>query len=211
MNYQAVIFDLDGVICSTDRFHYEAWKALADQLHIYFDEEINHRLRGVSRLDSLDIVLERSEKVFSNEEKLRLAEDKNERYKKLLDQMTTADLSEEVRDTLETIKKRGYRIAIGSSSCNTKRILERIGLTHTFDAVSDGTNITYSKPHPEVFLKAAQYLNLAPEQCLVVEDAAAGIEAARRGGFDVAGLGEAAAHEKTTYPLTQFAQLLTVL
>ncbi len=205
MKYKAVIFDLDGVICFTDKYHYQAWKEMADGIGVYFDEVINNRLRGVSRMASLDIILERSEKSYKEKEKL--AAQKNEIYKKLLEQMSPADLSDEVKNTLDELRKRGYKLAIGSSSKNTKMILKQLGLDGYFDAISDGTNITHSKPDPEVFLKAAQFLGMDPEACLVVEDALAGIDAAVAGGFDSAGVGEAATHEKVTYPMETFGDL----
>ena len=205
MKYKAVIFDLDGVICFTDKYHYQAWKEMADGIGVYFDEVINNRLRGVSRMASLDIILERSEKSYKEKEKL--AAQKNEIYKKLLEQMSPADLSDEVKNTLDELRKRGYKLAIGSSSKNTKMILKQLGLDGYFDAISDGTNITHSKPDPEVFLKAAQFLGMDPEACLVVEDALAGIDAAVAGGFDSAGVGEAATHEKVTYPMETFGAL----
>ena len=208
--YKGIIFDLDGVICFTDNYHYQAWKKLADRLGIYFDEVINNRLRGVSRMASLEIILEKSEKEYSQEEKEAFAEEKNETYKELLQQMSPADLSDEVRDTLEELRKRGYKLAIGSSSKNTKMILGRIGLGDFFDAISDGTNITNSKPDPEVFLKAAQFIGEQPSDCLVVEDAEAGIEAAYRGGFESAGLGDATKHEHVTHKLESFKDLLGV-
>ena len=207
---KAIIFDLDGVICSTDHYHYLAWKALADKLGIYFDETINNRLRGVSRMESLEIVLERSERTYTQKEKELFAFEKNELYKSLLVQMNESDLTDEVKTTLETLRSRGYKLAIGSSSKNTKLILSRICLADFFDAIADGTDIQNSKPHPEVFLLAAQRLGFNPDECLVVEDAKAGIEAATRGGFESAGLGEAAAHEFVTYPIAHFSDLLTI-
>lgn len=210
MNYSGIIFDLDGVICFTDKYHYQAWKKMADGIGVYFDEVINNRLRGVSRMASLDIILERSEKEYSQEEKEKLAYEKNEIYKELLCKMSPADLSAEVKDTLDALRKKGCRLAIGSSSKNTKLILGRIGLDGYFDAVSDGTNISRSKPDPEVFLKAAEFLGLNPSECLVVEDALAGIDAAVAGGFDSAGIGEAATHGKVTYPLESFSGLLEI-
>lgn len=180
---KAVIFDLDGVICFTDKFHYQAWKALADRLGIYFDEKINDRLRGVSRMASLEIILERAEQEYTEEEKLQFAEEKNNLYRELLKSMSPSDLSEEVKDTLTELRKRGYRLAIGSSSKNTKFILGQIGLGDFFDAIADGTDITHSKPDPEVFLKAAEKLGEKPEDCAVVEDARAGIEAAKAAGM----------------------------
>lgn len=208
---KAVIFDLDGVICFTDKYHYQAWKALADRLGIYFDEQINNRLRGVSRMASLDIVLERAQQSYTQEEKDAFAAEKNATYVELLQQMSPADLSDEVKETLDTLREGGYRLAIGSSSRNTKLILSRLGLSDYFDAISDGTNITRSKPDPEVFLMAAEMLSLPPEECLVVEDAKAGIEAAHAGGFRSAGIGEASEHPDCTYPIAHFSDLKTIL
>ena len=208
MEYKAIIFDLDGVICFTDRYHYQAWKQMADEIGVYFDEKINNRLRGVSRMDSLEIILEQSNRTFPDSEKQKLAAMKNDVYVKLLETMTPSDLSGEVKDTLDELRRRGLKLAIGSSSKNTKLILKQIGLGDYFDAVSDGNNIVNSKPDPEVFLKAAEYLSEEPQACLVVEDAKAGIEAACRGGFASAGLGEAASHPRVTYPIKKFSDLL---
>ena len=201
MKYKGIIFDLDGVICSTDHYHYLAWKALADRLGVYFDETINNRLRGVSRMASLDIVLERSDRAYSSEEK-------NNTYRELLKRMSPADLSPEVKETLDALRERGLLLGIGSSSKNTKFILSRIGLGDYFDKISDGTNITRSKPDPEVFLKAADYLGLKPADCLVVEDAKAGIEAARAAGMDSAAIGDAAGCGLATWDLSRFSDLL---
>ena len=207
---KAIIFDLDGVICFTDKYHYQAWKQLADKQGIYFDETINNRLRGVSRMDSLEIILERADKEYTQEEKEAMAAEKNDAYVELLKEMSPADLSDEVRSTLETLRERGYKLAIGSSSKNTKTILGRIGLGDFFDAISDGTNITKSKPDPEVFLKAAEFVGEEPADCLVVEDAHAGIDAAVAGGFESAGIGEAADHPQVTYKMSTFADLLDI-
>ena len=206
----AIIFDLDGVICFTDKYHYQAWKELADREGIYFDEKINDRLRGVSRMQSLDIILERASREYTEEEKESMAAMKNESYVKLLENMSTKDLSDEVKNTLDELRHRGYKLAIGSSSKNTKKILKQIGLVDYFDAISDGTNITKSKPDPEVFLKAADMVEEKPQNCLVVEDAAAGRDAACAGGFLSAGIGDAAAHEGVTYPIRTFGELLSI-
>lgn len=206
-HYQGVIFDLDGVICFTDKYHYAAWKTVADKLGIEFNETINNRLRGVSRMDSLEIILEKYDGMLTAQEKEALAEEKNERYKKLLANMTPADLSPEVKATLDALRAGGLKLAIGSSSKNTKFILERMGLNGYFDAVSDGTNITRSKPDPQVFLMAAEFIGLDPQSCLVVEDAQAGIAAAVAGGFDSAGLGEAAQCGQATYAMKTFGEL----
>ena len=180
---KAVIFDLDGVIVSTDDCHYRAWKKMADEGGIYFDRKINNRLRGVSRMASLDIVLERAEKEYSESEKQALAERKNNYYKELICELTPNDILPGALKVLENLKENGIKIAIGSSSKNTPIILKQIGLDNFFDAVSDGNNITHSKPNPEVFLKAAEMLKIAPLDCMIVEDADAGIEAGKRAGM----------------------------
>lgn len=206
----AIIFDLDGVICFTDQYHYQAWKELADAEGIYFDKKINGRLRGVSRMESLNIILEKASKGYTQEEKEMLAAKKNESYVRLLEKMSPSDLSDEVKNTLDTLRQRGYKLAIGSSSKNTKKILKQIGLEGYFDAISDGTNITKSKPDPEVFLKAAEMVDEKPKHCLVVEDALAGIDAAYAGGFLSAGIGDAAGHAHVTYPILTFGELLSI-
>ena len=211
MKYDAVIFALDGVICSTDHYHYLAWKALADELHTAFDASKSARTRGVSRMASLEVVLEGYEgPVLSEVEKVALAAKKNNLYRSYLQAMTPGDLSEEVRDTLNALRQRGMKLAIGSSSKNAPLILERLGLEGFFDAVSDGNNITRSKPDPQVFCMAAQMLDIAPGKCLVVEDAAAGIQAAAAGGFDGAGIGPAAKSSLAVYALKTFSDLLAV-
>ena len=207
-NIKGIIFDLDGVIVFTDQYHYQAWKKLADRLGAAFDEKINDRLRGVSRMESLNIVLERYQgPAFTEEEKLALAAEKNAAYVELLQQMSPASVTDDVRETLKTLRQRGYLLSVGSSSRNTKLILERTELTKYFDAVSDGTNITRSKPDPEVFVKAAEFLGLPSENCAVVEDAHAGIDAAKAAGMLAVGIGPAASYEKTDYPICKFSDL----
>ena len=208
---KAIIFDLDGVICHTDEYHYLAWKAMADALGVHFDREVNNRLRGVSRMDSLEIILENYKGNLSPAEKDALADQKNERYKEFLATMSSADLSQEVRDTLLELRNRGVKLAIGSSSKNAKFILRQLGLGNFFDAISDGTNITHSKPDPEVFVKAAQMLCVPCEECLVVEDAVSGAQAGRAGGMRVACVGDAAREQAGDYNLAAFAGLLEVV
>lgn len=189
MNHiDAIIFDLDGVICSTDRYHYLAWKELADSLGIPFDEQVNQKLRGISRTDSLEIVLGQHRSEYTPQEKLVLAEKKNEIYKRYLSTMSPGDLPEDVRQALQTLRRRGYLLAIGSSSKNTRQILNQLGLGNFFDAVADGTQITRSKPNPEVFLLAASLLGVSPENAIVIEDAESGIRAAKAGGFRAIGI-----------------------
>lgn len=212
MKYKAVIFDLDGVICSTDEYHYKAWKKLADKMKISFDRKVNERLRGVSRMESLEIILKNYHgNMLSREEKDKLTEEKNQIYRESLSNMSEKDLSSEVKETLELLHNMGLKLAIGSSSKNTKYILKQIGLESFFDAISDGTNIKKSKPDPEVFLKAAEFIHENPENCLVVEDAEAGIDAAIAGHFDSAGIGTAVAHGKATYRLNSFQEIIKVV
>ena len=209
--FEAVIFDLDGVICFTDEYHYLAWKEMSDGIGVYFDKEINNRLRGVSRMASLEIILERCDEQLSDARKEELAAQKNDIYRKLLARMSPADLSDEVKNSLDELRARGYKLAIGSSSKNTPFILERIGLPTYFDAISDGNNITKSKPDPEVFVKAAAFLGIAPEKCLVVEDAVAGAEAAHAGGMKAACLGDASNAGAGDYNMKSFKDLLDIL
>ena len=209
--FDAVIFDLDGVICYTDEYHYQAWQAMADSIGVYFDREINNRLRGVSRMACMEIVLENYDGELSQAEKEVLAQEKNERYKALLVKMSPADLSDEVKQTLDALRDRGCKLAIGSSSKNAPLILRQIGLEGYFDAVSDGNNISRSKPDPEVFLKAAQMLEFAPARCLVVEDAVAGADAAHRGGMQAACVGDASRAGAGDYNMKSVKDLLEIL
>ena len=207
---KAILFDLDGVIVSTVEQHYVAWKALADRLGIPFSREINNRFRGVSRMACMDILEQIGGKHYTREEKEAYAAWKNDFYRNLLGQMSPKDLKPEVKSTLDRLRARGMRMAIGSSSKNAKFILERIGLADFFDAVSDGTNILRSKPAPEVFLNAAEYLGLEPAQCLVVEDAVSGVDAAHAAGMKAAAVGDAAAKCYGDYNLAHFSELLTI-
>ena len=211
MGLRGIIFDLDGVIVSTDEQHYLGWKALADRLGIPFTREVNSRFRGVSRMACMNILEELGGKHYTDSEKIAYADWKNEYYRELLDQMSPADLSQEVRSTLDALRARGLKLAVGSSSKNAKFILQRIGLSDYFDAVSDGTNISRSKPDPKVFLKAAEYLGLAPSDCLVVEDAVSGVEAAHAGGMKAATVGDAAGRGCGDFILSRFADLLAYI
>lgn len=195
---KAVLFDLDGVIVSTDECHFNAWKRLTDEEGIYFDRIINERLRGVSRMESLEIILERSEKVYAHEQKLALAERKNSFYKELIKALTPADILPGVNKLLQDLKDSGIKIAIGSSSKNSPLILEKIGLDSFFDITVDGNDISKSKPDPEVFIKGAQGLGLSPQECIVVEDADAGVEAALAGGMRVVAIGGASSNKGAT-------------
>lgn len=183
MKIKAVIFDLDGVIVSTDECHYQAWKKMSDEESIPFDREINERLRGVSRMGSLEIILERALRTYTEAEKLQMTERKNGYYREFIEQLTPEDILPGVLRNLQDLKNAEIKIAIGSSSKNTPVILKQIGLEHYFDAVSDGNNIDDSKPDPEVFWKAAEMLGVSNRNCMIVEDADAGILAGKRAGM----------------------------
>lgn len=194
-----VIFDLDGVIISTDECHYLAWNRMAGEEGIPFTRADNERLRGVSRMDSLAIVLERASRAYTTAEKDAMASRKNAYYVELINRLTKEDLLPGALQALHLLKEMGIKIAIGSSSKNTPLLLKRIELSHAFDAVADGNHITHSKPNPEVFLLAAKKMGLSPENCLVVEDADAGIEAAAAGGMMSMGVGYASAHPSADF------------
>ena len=205
---KGIIFDLDGVLLKTDQFHYLAWGKIAEKFSIPFSYEINDRLRGVSRMDSLNIILSYSKESFSEIEKEEIADEKNEIYRSYLQKMTPKDVDDSIRETLKKLKDIGLKLAIGSSSKNTNLILEKTHLLEYFDAVSDGNNITKSKPNPEVFLKAAEYLNLEPSECFVIEDAVAGIDAGNNGGFITVGIGPASKYEKAKFSINKLSDLL---
>jgi len=210
---RAVIFDLDGVIVSTDQFHYLGWKRLAEKLGIAFDQERNHALRGVSRMDSLEILLGERAKEFSPCEKVSLAEIKNNYYRDSLDGLGPTHILAGVDKFLTACRKAGLKLAIGSSSKNGRFILHKIGLAYTFDAVVDGNDITRSKPDPEVFLKAAAILHCAPENCLVVEDAPAGVTASVAAGMRCLAVGAAAGDPRArhSFPSLAYADLMQLL
>lgn len=209
---KSFIFDLDGVIVFTDKFHYKAWKKMSDDMGIYFDETINNRLRGVSRKESLEIILEKyTGKPLSQDEKSKLMEQKNNTYRELLSTMTPDDVSNDVRQTLKTLKEKGCKLAIGSSSKNAKFILEKVQLIDIFDAISDGNNISNSKPDPEVFIKAAEFLGEDANNCIVVEDAFAGIDAAKSANMTAVGIGDASNYDKADYKIKTFKELLNLI
>lgn len=207
---EAIIFDLDGVIVSTDEYHYKAWKRLADEEGIFFDRKMNHRLRGVSRMACVDIILEKASNTYTAAEKESMAERKNRYYIESLGNLDDRAMLPGVKETLPLLKEEGYRIAIGSSSKNTGLILKKLGLSHTFHSVVDGNDISHSKPDPEVFLKAAAALGAEPCNCIVVEDSTAGIDAARSGGMFAVGMGEAQVYEKTQTGIVSFEQIVSV-
>lgn len=199
LNYKAIIFDLDGVLVNTDNCHYLAWKRLADEENIYFDRSINERLRGVSRMESLEIILEKAEKEYSVDEKNEMAERKNSYYVSLVKKIDKSALIDGALDFILYVKENSLKTAIGSSSKNANLILRQTGIDSIFDAVADGNIISKSKPNPEVFIKAAERLGIEPCDCLVCEDADAGVDAALNAGMHVLAVGYAKDNKKSTY------------
>jgi beta-phosphoglucomutase len=183
------IFDLDGVIVDTAVFHYKAWKRLANELGFDFTEEQNEQLKGISRIRSLELILAWGGVQKTATEQHELATRKNDWYVEMIQQMTTADLLPGVKDFLEILKARGIKIGLGSASKNAGIILERTGVQDLFDAIVDGNKVTASKPDPEVFITCAAALHAAPADCIVFEDAIAGIMAAKAAGMKVVGIG----------------------
>lgn len=205
---KAIIFDLDGVLVSTDELHYRAWKALAGRLGVPFNRAKNDRCRGISRMASLDIVLEDAPTAYTQAEREAFAVEKNETYRAMLASLTPADTLEGVLPTLAELRRRGYRLALASVSKNAPLILERTGLDRYLDAVADGNCITRSKPDPEVFLKAAEKLGMACESCAAMDDALAGIEAGRAAGMLTIGFGDSAKNKAGDLNLELFDELL---
>jgi beta-phosphoglucomutase len=183
------IFDLDGVIVDTAKYHYKAWKRIADELGFEFTEQHNERLKGVSRMRSLDILLEVGNINVDEETKLKLAEKKNNWYVEYISKMDKSEILPGVEDCIKSLKQKNIKTAIGSASKNTMLILKSLDIAHYFDAIIDGNKVTKAKPDPEVFLLGAKELGLNPENCVVFEDAEAGIQAAKAAGMMAVGIG----------------------
>ncbi|MDA3816119.1 MAG: beta-phosphoglucomutase [Prolixibacteraceae bacterium] len=190
MEIKACLFDLDGVIVDTAKYHFLAWKELAADLGFDFTEEHNERLKGVSRMASLDILLEIGGETYTKEEKEEMAKSKNERYVSLIQKMTPDEILPGIIHFMNEIKNAGIKTAIGSASKNAPLIIERLKLETYFDAIIDGNKVSNAKPDPEVFLKGAEALGVQPSECVVFEDAAAGVEAALNGNMKCIGIGE---------------------
>lgn len=209
---KAVIFDLDGVLVSTDEMHFRAWSRLAEEIGITtFTKEDNLRQRGVSRMASLEIVLEKSGKSFTEAEKEEFAARKNGYYCDMLEELTPNDVLEGALEFLQYLRGCNIKTAVGSASKNAPGILEKTGLMEYLDAVSCGLDVTKSKPDPEVFLVAAQKLGVAPEDCLVVEDAAAGIQAAKNGNMAALAVGAAYGDEMADFSMKTLASLACLI
>ncbi len=190
--HKAVIFDLDGVITDTARYHFLAWKKIADKLGIPFTEKDNERLKGVSRKESLEILLRLGDKKLSPAEKEKFLEEKNRIFNAYIDKMNEEEILPGIRNVLNYLRFNHIPVALGSASKNARKILDALGLSRAFDVIVDGNEVQKAKPDPEVFLKAAEKLGVEPENCIVVEDAAAGIQAARLAGMKSIGIGKPA-------------------
>jgi len=188
-NIKACIFDLDGVIVDTAVYHYKAWKRLANQLGFDFSEEDNEKLKGVSRVRSLELILQWGGVTKTKAEQDELAAEKNAWYVDMISHMTPGEILPGAKEFVESCRAAGLKIALGSASKNSGMILDKVGITHLFDAIIDGNKVSKPKPDPEVFLKGAEELNIAPADCVVFEDAIAGIEAAINGGMRSVGIG----------------------
>ncbi len=189
--YKGYIFDLDGVLVDTAKYHFKAWKRLADEMNIRFNEDDNERLKGVSRMASLDIILELGNKTLSEEEKVSLATRKNEWYVEFISKMDASEILPGALEFLKMLKENGYKCALGSASKNAGLILERTGLKNYFDTVVDGTHVSKAKPDPEVFTLGADNMGLSYTDCVVFEDSVAGLQAAKAAGMVAVGIGEA--------------------
>lgn len=190
MNFHLAIFDLDGVIVDTAKYHFLAWKRLGEELNINFTKTDNERLKGVSRMHSLDILLELGQQVKSKEEKQALADKKNAWYVEYIQQMDASEILPGVLDFLDLLQSRNVKIALGSASKNAQTILEKVQITDYFHTIVDGNLVSKAKPDPEVFLLGATSLNISPSQTIVFEDAQAGIEAGLRAGMTTVGVGD---------------------
>lgn len=200
------IFDLDGVIVDTAKYHYKAWKRIADELGFEFTEQHNERLKGVSRMRSLDILLEVGNINVDEETKLKLAEKKNNWYVEYISKMDKSEILPGVEDCIKSLKQKNIKTAIGSASKNTMLILKNLDIAHYFDAIIDGNKVTKAKPDPEVFLLGAKELGLNPENCVVFEDAEAGIQAAKAAGMMAVGIGSPSILKEADLVVSGFAR-----
>lgn len=208
-NLKAVVFDLDGVLTDSAKYHYQAWKMLADKLGIPFDEEYNEKLKGVSRMESLELILQNgnAQDKYTQEEKVAMATEKNEFYKQLLHQITPEDVLPGIHDFLEQLKAVGIKTAVASVSHNAPFILERLELDKYFDYICDAAQAPRAKPFPDIFLSAAQNLGVDPANCIGVEDAQAGIQAINAAGMMSVGVGTESQMQEAKLILPSTAKL----
>lgn len=211
VDLKGVIFDLDGVLCHTDGFHLEAWRILALSKGLSLPPDFSVLSRGVGRMESLDILLGERRGEYSVEEKEEMAKEKNNNYQRMIESMTPSDLALGAIEILTFLRERGIKIALGSSSRNALAIIDRLGISRFFDAVVDGNSITRGKPDPEVFIKAAEALNVSENQALVVEDSLAGIIASRIGGFMTSSISEEPIPGGVMIPASSLIELMEKL
>ncbi|SES90640.1 beta-phosphoglucomutase [Paenibacillus sp. NFR01] len=204
---KACLFDLDGVLVDTAKYHFIAWKELAEELGFTFTEHDNERLKGVSRMASLDILLEIGGLTLPEEEKLRLAEQKNNRYVEYISKMDASEILPGALEFLRECRENGVKTALGSASKNAMAILDNTGLTPYFDAIIDGNHTSAAKPDPEVFLLGAKALGMDPADCVVFEDAEAGIEAATRAGMRSVGIGSPQTLAAANFVVSSLAEI----
>lgn len=181
------IFDLDGVITDTAEYHYKSWQTLADEEGLTFNREINEQLRGVSRMDSLDIILDGKD--VPEETKKEWTDRKNGYYQEYLEEISKDDILDDMESKLKRLIEDGYKIAVASSSRNAKKVLKNLGITEMFDTISDGNSVENAKPAPDLFLHTAEKIGLKPEECVVLEDAESGVEAALAANMKAVGVG----------------------
>lgn len=204
---KACIFDLDGVIVDTAKYHYLAWKRLAAELGIELTEEINERLKGVSRMESLDIILKLKGLTLSATEMEELADKKNKWFVEYINGMNPNEIFDGVKELMQQIRTHKIKIGLASSSKNAIAVLKLLGIQSEFEVVIDGTMIQHTKPHPEIFQRAAAELGLAPVDCIVIEDAEAGIESAIRAGMKCVGIGSPQQLGKANLVVSKISQL----
>ncbi|WP_142785131.1 beta-phosphoglucomutase [Changchengzhania lutea] len=207
MGKKGFIFDLDGVIVDTAKYHFLAWKALANSIGIDFSHQQNEQLKGVSREQSLIKILAWGNKKLSQDEFLSLMAKKNEAYLEYISNMDDSEILPAVNETLKYLANQRQPIALGSASKNSKQILKKVNLLEKFDAIVDGNNVTKAKPDPEVFLKAAQAINVLPEDCVVFEDSVAGIQAANTAHMISIGIGEASVLNEADFIFKDFTYM----
>ncbi|WP_108247251.1 beta-phosphoglucomutase [Muricauda brasiliensis] len=206
------IFDLDGVITDTAELHYDAWKKLADEMGWEFDREVNEKLRGISRMDSIKVIMDHNGVSLNEDTIVELATKKNDIYVNSLDDMTQEDYLPGARELLTHLRSEGFSVALGSASKNANKVLKQLNAIHFFDVIGDGNSVTNSKPAPDIFLFASEKLGLRPENCIVFEDAEKGIDAAKAGNFHSVGIGpeERVGHADIRFDTMKEATLFAV-
>ena len=204
---KACIFDLDGVIVDTARYHFLAWKKLAAELGINLTESDNEQLKGIGRIESLEIILSLGGITLPRDKMIQLADRKNTWFVEFIEAMKREEIFSGARELFQELKQHGIRLALASSSKNALTVLNKLGITDVFESIVDGTMIANSKPDPEIFLKSARQLNVEPSECIVIEDAEAGVEAAKRAGMKAVGIGKAQQLHRADYIVDHISKL----